>query len=243
MATIIENKRNGRIVSYKFRAYLGKAENGKQITQYITWSIPDGLSQSKAKKAAMRAAAEWEEEVRQSQGELAEHRIYENTIIVESNTTDFVRFVYDEWFPLCVYDGRHKPKTVVFYEQLAKGITEYFKGAILERITALDIERYLVYLQTKHITARGKTPSDKTIRDYYCLVALIFKFALNHDFISKNPLDKVACPKLARRKRVDALNKEETELFFSLLPSCPPEFRCMLYLLITTGIDNGCSMH
>lgn len=36
MATIIANKKNGKIVSYKFRAYLGKNEFGEQILKYTT---------------------------------------------------------------------------------------------------------------------------------------------------------------------------------------------------------------
>ena len=33
MATIIENKKDGKVVSYKFRAYLGKQQDGKQVTK------------------------------------------------------------------------------------------------------------------------------------------------------------------------------------------------------------------
>ena len=52
MATVIENKKNGKTVSYKFRAYLGRNEIGKQINQYTTWFAPEGLTPVKALKAA-----------------------------------------------------------------------------------------------------------------------------------------------------------------------------------------------
>lgn len=64
MATIIENKKNGKVVSYKFRAYLGKQQDGKQVAKYHTWQVPDGLTPAKARKAAEKAAAEWEKEAR-----------------------------------------------------------------------------------------------------------------------------------------------------------------------------------
>ena len=52
-----ENKKNGKTVSFKFRAYLGRNEIGKQINQYTTWFAPEGLTPTKALKAAEKAAA------------------------------------------------------------------------------------------------------------------------------------------------------------------------------------------
>ena len=66
MATVIENKKNGKTVSFKFRAYLGRNEIEKQINQYTTWFAPDGLSPAKALKAAEKAAAEWEEKCKRN---------------------------------------------------------------------------------------------------------------------------------------------------------------------------------
>ena len=40
MATIYPNFKNGKIISFKFKSYLGKDENGKQIFKCKTW-IPD----------------------------------------------------------------------------------------------------------------------------------------------------------------------------------------------------------
>lgn len=56
MATVIENKKNGKTVSFKFRAYLGRNEIGKQVNKYTTWFAPDGLTPAKALKAAEKAA-------------------------------------------------------------------------------------------------------------------------------------------------------------------------------------------
>lgn len=64
MANIRENKRNGKVISYRFTACLGRDANDKQIRRYTTWEIPDGLTPAKAKKAAERAADAWEQEVK-----------------------------------------------------------------------------------------------------------------------------------------------------------------------------------
>jgi hypothetical protein len=64
MATVIENRKNGKTVSYKFRAYLGRNEVGKQINRYTTWFAPDDLTPARALKAAKKAAEEWENAVK-----------------------------------------------------------------------------------------------------------------------------------------------------------------------------------
>ena len=64
MATIRETKRNGKVTSYRFVTCLDRDAEGKQIREYLTWKPPENLTPAKARKAAERAAAEWEQEVR-----------------------------------------------------------------------------------------------------------------------------------------------------------------------------------
>lgn len=59
MATIIQNRKDGKVVSYKFKACVGRDEFGKQMFKCCTWKVPEGLAPSKAEKAAQRAAAAW----------------------------------------------------------------------------------------------------------------------------------------------------------------------------------------
>ena len=40
MASIYPNRKNGKIISFKSKAYLGRDENGKQVFKCTTW-IPD----------------------------------------------------------------------------------------------------------------------------------------------------------------------------------------------------------
>ena len=66
MATITLKRKDGKITAYKFRAYLGRDEAGKQIVRYTTWYAPDHLTPSKARKAAEKAASAWEEQVKKN---------------------------------------------------------------------------------------------------------------------------------------------------------------------------------
>ena len=62
MAAITPKEKNGKVVSYRFRACVGRDEMGKQIFRSTTWIVPDGLTPARAAKAAQRAAVLWERE-------------------------------------------------------------------------------------------------------------------------------------------------------------------------------------
>ena len=64
MANIRENKKNGKTVSYRFTVCLERDAQGKQVRKYTTWTPSEGLTPAKAKRAAERAAEEWEQETR-----------------------------------------------------------------------------------------------------------------------------------------------------------------------------------
>lgn len=238
MATIIKNPDNEKGISYRFRAYLGKTELGKQITRYTTWYAPSDLTPTKAERAALKAAAQWEKQVKAEYEQDLKDPARVKAREIDRTKTDFADFIQNVWFPLRVCDGEHKHTTVEFYRHITDKIADYFKGAILQRITPLEIQEYIIYLRTQYRTRQGKPISDKTIRHHYCALTLIFGFAIEQEIIYKNPMDKVECPKLARKK-VDALTQEQAEVFFSLLASSPLDFRCMLYLFITTGLRWG----
>ncbi len=238
MAAIIPNEKNGKIISYKFKVCVGRNAEGKQIFKCHTWKVPDGLAPSKAIKAATKAAEEWEQEAKNEYKKdiVDPERIKLREIALKK--TDFASFALDIWFPLCVNNGDHKHTTIDFYRHTVNRVAKYFDGKTLQKITSMDIQKFLVYLRTEYRTKNGKPISDKTVRHSYCVLVLIFNYAIEQELITKNPMDKVECPKL-QKKKVDALTQEQAELFFSLLPSCPLDFRCMLYLLITAGLRRG----
>ena len=164
MANIRANQKNGKTVSYRFTTCLGRDTQGKQVRRYTTWTPPDGLTPAKAKKAAERAADTWEQDVRVSyqkeQDALANGQPY--TLPPEKRRDDFASFVTDIWLPLHVKGGNNKPATVTFYKNNAKMIVAYFKGAILQNITPLDIQKYLVYLRTEYKSKFGTPLAPKT---------------------------------------------------------------------------------
>ena len=74
MAYIKEKKRNGKVSSYVFTTCLERDMQGKQVRKYLTWKPPENLTPAKARKAAERAAAEWEQKVRGSYQQKVEEK-------------------------------------------------------------------------------------------------------------------------------------------------------------------------
>lgn len=232
MATITPKEKDGKIIAFKFRTCVGRDENGRQVSRTTTWQVPENLSMVRLEKAAQRAAADWEKQARAEY----EKDLYDPERIkareVDRTKTDFVRFVLEEWYPICIDNGERKPKTVSFYHDTTKNIVAHFQGQIVQKISAPAIQKFLIYLRTE------KNFAPQNVHHHYRTLNMIFAYAVRQELIVKNPMDKVDRPKLAR-KRVDALTQEEAAAFFAALQEQPLDFRCLLHLLITTGIRRG----
>lgn len=230
MATIQEKVKDRKIVSFKFKVCLGRDEQGKQIFKCTTWYPPEGLTNAKSRKEAETASALWEAEIRNAyQAERAADT---------SAVLTFDSFVNDVWIPLCVRDGSHRPSTIAMYTNILKIILPYFEGIPLQEITGITISQYLRWLRNDYRTACGKPLADKTIKHHYNILGLIFSYAEKQDIIPKNPMKKVDPPKVTK-KSVDALTDKEAVRFLSALNECDFDFRCILQMLITTGLRRG----
>lgn len=232
MAAVTPKKKNGKIISYKFRACVGRGESGRQIFRCTTWKVPSGLSPAKAEKAATKAAEIWEREVR---AEYAKDIVEPERVKIREisrTKTAFLDFVQNEWFPICIDNGEHKAKTIAFYNDTTKNITNYFRDYTLQKIHSTDIQKFIIYLRTE----RGYTP--QYVHHHYRTLNMIFGFAVKQELILKNPMDKVEKPKLPKHK-VDALSADEAKAFFKALNDCALDFRCLLQLMITTGMRRG----
>lgn len=179
MATIRENQKNGKIISYRFTVCLERDTSGKQVRRYTTWTPPEGLAPTKAKKAAERAADAWESEVRAEYQKEKEAKAAGRAYMLppEKRHDDFVSFINDNWLALQIKGGNVKPSTASFYEYMTKPIIEYFQGAVLQEISPADIQRYFIYLRTEHKSKLGKPLSPKSIRHQYVTLNVIFEYA------------------------------------------------------------------
>ena len=236
MATIQENRKNGKLVSYKFTACVGRDAAGKQIRYYRTWTPPREYAPAKARKYAQLEAALWEQAIRKHGINSAQ--MPDSAAARCAEKTDFCAFITDTWLPIQVCNGSKKPKTEDFYKSMTKLICKYFDGWFLQDIRPIDIQKYLIYLRTEYTGKSGKPLTAKTLSHQYSTLHLIFGYAEQQELISKNPMRKVNAPKKEKRP-VDALTQAQAQRFFQCLHDCPLDFQCMLHLLITTGIRRG----
>ena len=61
MAYIQEKIKGKKIVSFKFKACVGRDADGKQVFKCTTWYPPDELTPAKARKEAQKVAVLWED--------------------------------------------------------------------------------------------------------------------------------------------------------------------------------------
>lgn len=121
MAAIRENKKNNKTVSFRFTICLERDAQGKQIRKYTTWTPPEGLTPAKAKRAAEKAAEQWEQETKaeyqKEQEAIANGRVYQ--LPPDKRRDDFVGFIENTWLPLQIRGGDNKPSTIAYYEVLS----------------------------------------------------------------------------------------------------------------------------
>lgn len=230
MATIYQNRKDGKIVSFKFKAFLGRDENGKQIFKCKTWKPEKAMSEGKLILQAEKEATIWEhqtfEEINNQKQRLSPSEI------------TFESFVKNIWFPNQMNDKEHRVSTIAFHNSLLRIIYNYLGELKLKSITSREIEGYLDYLRNTYKTQRNKTLSPKTIRHHYCTLNLIFEYATKLSYITENLLKNIDSPKLVKYK-VNALSKAEVLTFIAELQRLPLMHQTIYNLLLTTGIRRG----
>ncbi len=237
MAYIQEKNKGRKIVSFKFKTCLGREADGKQIFKCCTWYPPAELTPAKARKEAVRVADRWEEEVKQTYTQEQQQKELPPSPPPAPVYT-FDSFVNEVWIPLCVRDGSHRPSTIAMYTNILKVILPQFQDIPLADITGVRISQYLRWLRNEYRKPDGKPLAEKSIKHHYNVLNLIFGYAERQDIILKNPMKKVDTPKVTK-KDVDALTEEEAVRFFNALLACDFEFRCIMQVLITTGLRRG----
>ena len=235
MASIYPNKKDGKIVSFKFKAFLGRDGNGKQIIKCKTWFPDKPMRENRLNQLAEKEATLWEREL------LAQPSIIEpahSYVAVSKSSMLLSDFVNNIWFPAQISEKELRPTTIAFKSHLLKVILPYFDSKYLGSITSKDINEYLIYLRADHKTKDGRSPSQQTIKHLYCTLNLIFDYAVKLEDIAVNPLSNIPSPKLTKHK-VDALTDGEVSLFIKEIYNLPHKQRAMYMLLLTTGMRRG----
>ena len=230
MASIYPTYKDGKIVSFKFKAFLGKDQNGKQIFKCSTWYPDKPMSEKKMLSCAQREAILWENSLYDENEKTQK--------ISCSQPISFREFVETKWIPTELNNNEHRNSTVAFRRYLLFVILDYLGEFPLTDIDDSRVGEYLDYLKNTYKTKQNKHPSKQTVRHHYCTLNLIFEYAVKQKCITTNPMKAIDVPKLAKHK-VDAFSKEEVRVFINAIESLSLQQRLMYELLLTTGIRRG----
>jgi len=234
MATIYPNFKNGKIVSFKFKAYLGRDKNNKQIFRCKTWIPEKQMSENKLKILAEKEAAIWEHQLTQDICNIQQLHTPKPTLTPIS----FENFVNNVWFPEYMNTDKRRAATVAFHDYILRTILPYLGQETLSDIYPEKIEEYIDYLKNTYKTKDNKPLSPKTIRHHYGTLNLIFSYAETTGHITSNPITKVDIPKISKQK-VNALSKSQVMTFIEEVEKLPIMQQAIYHLLLTTGIRRG----
>ena len=227
--------KTGKVISYRLRCCVGRDAQRKQIWRTCTIPRPEGLTPKKEEAEVKRQADAWEQEQRAE---------YERTNAkVDISKISFVSFVHDIWWPQHVLDGSHKPTSISFYKHLSDSVVAYFEKdkKKLSQITAADIKKYIVYLQTQAVTRDGEPLSQTTVIRNYQTLRNILNFALRFGYIKDDPCKNLSVKDKPTReaKSIDFLEPKEAQRFMQALEEEPLFWRTMETILITCGLRRG----
>lgn len=234
MATIDTRRdKAGNITGYRFRACIARDEQGKQVWRTVTVKKPIGLTPAREKKEVERQADEWE------RAQVAQYSKTHSKEDIERIT--FECFVRDHWLKDHVMDGEHSPSSVSFFRYTAENLIEYFGQKRLKQIDVEAVKRYLRYLNVEATTKKGEPLSATTKQHHFGTLRNILGYARRLRYIREDPTTDLTQKEKPHRdkKKVDFLDTEQAVKFMSCLETEPLYWRCLMNILITTGLRRG----
>lgn len=235
MATITPQKdKNGSVISYRIKIYLGRDEQYKQIQRTTTIPRPEGLTPAKERKEVERIADSWEQE--QKADFEKNHSKFDKKQITLSD------FVSKHWWPDHVEDGKHTPSSISFYGYMSGDILTYFgPRKKLSQIDAEAVKRYIKYCNIEARTKAGEPYSAATTQHHFNTLRSILEYARRFHYIESNPCHDLAPNEKPKRdkKKIDFLEPDEARRFIAALDDEPIFWKAFMNLLITTGLRRG----
>ena len=234
MATIDTRKsKDGEIIGYRFRACVGRDEHYKQVWRTCTVKRPEGLTPARERKEIERQADAWE---------TAQKEEYSRTHVkTDKEKITFAEFVNEHWWPDHVMDGTHTPSTISFFRYMSEDLIAYFGKKKLRQIDAEVVKRYIKYINSEAVTRSGDPYGATTKQHHFATLRNILEYARRFHYIDDYPCRELAQKEKPHRekKKVDFLEPEQAMRFLACLDNESLYWRCLMNLLITTGLRRG----
>lgn len=142
------------------------------------------------------------------------------------------RVVAEEWAAATLLVDERKPRTIGDYRAiLDKRILPIFGDRPVGSIRRADVERFKTNMQ-------GEALRPGTIRNVMFVLRPILEFAVNHEYIARNPAQGVKLPRLSTISAEEMLFLTAEEVS-ALVSELPEHWRLMVLLTAYTGMRAG----
>lgn len=225
----------GKVTGYRLRSCVGRDAQGRQVWRTCTLPRPEGLTPKKEEAEVRRQADAWEQAQKAEFERTREKR--------DTSKITFAAFTREIWWAQHVMDGSHKPTSISFYKNISDSILSYkpLADKQLQKITAADVKKYIVYLQTKATTKDGEPLSSTTITRHYQTLRNVLNFSIRFGYIKDDPCKTLSVKDKPHRenKAIDYLEPREAQRFMKALEEEPLFWRAFESILITCGLRRG----
>ncbi len=245
MAAIKENVgKDGKIISYRVRACVGRDGAGKQVWRSVTISIEQveeealkqgflRLTPARQNKIINRLADAWE---------TAEKEQFLRTPSARDKGRVTVKdFIEKTWIPIYVEDGKKSPNSVKFFKNTSKPIIDFMGGKRMNQVDAELCSRFVTYLNTVE-RERGGGPLSQTSRMHiFGTLRNILRTARRWKYIQTDPTEDMTRGERPSREKkpVAFLTESEAQQFLDALQEEPLKWRAYFTLLLMTGMRRG----
>ena len=208
--------------SYRIKVSCGYKADGTQVTQRMTWTPDEGMTEKQIEKELQRVAVLFEEDCKR--GQIA-------------SAVKFEAFS-EEWFEDYAKLNL-KSTTYARQRQLTKRVYAAIGHIRLDKLTTREIQKFINSLAKDGVNENtGKALSRKTMVHYLSFISTVIDYAIKMDMLIDNPCRRVTIPKGSKKER-KILTIVQTEEFFKLLQTAPLKYRAFFTLDIYTGMRRG----
>lgn len=159
-------------------------------------------------------------------------KMSEKTLINNKNEKDNINITefVDIWFSIYCFRELKTTTSYSMMNVLDKYVLKELENEKITHITCLKLQKYFSDLRIKY-----EGISNKTIYRIYKIMNNMFNRAVDWEYISNNPIDKIKIKK-PKSKETSIYSSEELIEILNLLKKEDIIFNAMFSLIITTGI-------
>ena len=225
--------KDGNVISYRFRACVGRDDAYKQIWRTCTIPRPEGLTPKKEANEVKRLADAWEQE------QIAEYK--RSHFKSDKSKITFKDFTVEHWMKDHVKTPDHTPSSIEFFEYTSQMAIDYFGDKKLREIDVESVKRYINHLKTMPTKTTGKPFGATSVKHFFGTLKNILSYAKRMHYIDANPCDDLSQKERPGRQKkdIDFLEPAEAIRFLQCLEKEPLFWKCLLNVLLKVGLRRG----